>query len=41
MDPKYVSKVAYTTDDEKELIESGFEYVKDTREGHSLWRKRA
>jgi integrase len=40
-DPKYVAKVAHNTEEEVQLIESGFEYVKETPDGCSLWRKRS
>lgn len=36
---EYVRKICRTTEDECEAIGAGFEYVKDTIEGHSLWKK--
>ncbi|MHA1410133.1 MAG: tyrosine-type recombinase/integrase [Candidatus Odinarchaeia archaeon] len=40
-DPKYVHGIAHNTKEEIQLIESGFEYIKDTSDGCSLWRKRS
>jgi integrase len=36
----YHSRVAHSTEEEIELSNLGYEYVKETRNGDSLWRKR-
>jgi len=39
-DPKYIAKIAHNAGEEVQLTEAGFEYIKDTADGCSLWRKR-
>jgi len=36
----YHTRVAQTTEEEVKLCNQGYEYVKDTKNGGSLWRKR-
>jgi len=39
-DPNYHHGIVHNTQEEIQLLESGFEYIKDTKDGCSLWRKR-